>query len=123
MRPEHRFSGTLEQWDRAVFENAAYFTVVEFLRGTRPTVVQQHTTFADAVKAATPMPRVLIYAVTASERWALVPRDQWAALQGNTTARTDSRVRVCKGCGKGKGLATFNGEHWHPSCWRIARMK
>lgn len=134
MPPEHGFDKTQEVWERDVFQSAwasGYFTTFNYKADGSAEKLQQ-VSFAEAVEYARERRRCLIYAVTANERWALVPREQWA----QCLAFIHSGVwpvkpvgfpkvkRPCQYCGRTDGkLSQFGHVHAHPSCWRTHAMK
>src|ERR1700756_830147 len=74
---EHDFSLTEADWEAAVFDQAAFFAVIEFRHKRRYT---QWKTFPWAVRYAKPRTDAGLYAVTASGRFVLLERvvwDQW----------------------------------------------
>lgn len=80
---EHDFSVTRDQWEYAVFNNAAYFQAVLPIPGNHQ--VKKVKTFTAAVRAAQDWRdaygrTALIYAVTASGRSVCLDREAWPAL-------------------------------------------
>lgn len=76
VRPEHNFTGTLDEWEDALFGNAHHFNVYRrFGRGRSDT--KEFGTFPEAIADAGPDDRALVYAVTASERFFCVERKKW----------------------------------------------
>jgi hypothetical protein len=71
--PNESLTGTLEEWEEAVFRNADLFAVIRYPSKQRT----EHRTFAEAVAAAGDDQRALIYAVTAEGRYCCVPRHLW----------------------------------------------
>jgi len=77
--PEHRFNVKREEWEDAVFSNAAYFTV--FRRHGRFAINRENkpfATFPEAMNDALEDVQALVYAVTATERSVCLVRDKWA---------------------------------------------
>jgi hypothetical protein len=82
-QPEHDFTGTREDWEQKVFLNAAWFRIHRFLtNGEHDSLIVMD--FVEALKIAgyeiRHNRRVLIYAVTESERFVCLPQQQWSHL-------------------------------------------
>lgn len=82
-QPEHDFTGTREDWEQTIFLNAAWFRVHRFLsNGEHDSLTV--TDFVEALRIAgyemRHDRRVLIYAVTESERFVCLPQRQWLRL-------------------------------------------
>jgi hypothetical protein len=73
--PNESLTGTLEEWEQAVFQHASHFAVIRYPSRTRT----EHRTFAEAILVAKDDERALIYAVTSEGRFACVPRSKWVA--------------------------------------------
>lgn len=76
VRPEHNFTGTLDEWEERVFRNATHFNVYKRL-GRGNSESKELKTFPEAVEFAKRDPLFLVYAVTASERFFCVERKNW----------------------------------------------
>lgn len=82
MKREHQFGDdvTREKWERIVFEEADYFTCSVFY-GRRVFQTTKHPNFLEAVKTALETMRpAMVYAVAASGRNVLIPRQEWVKL-------------------------------------------
>lgn len=76
MRAEHNFSLKFNEWEPVVFDNAEHFRVVEFKgRGQRVSV--RFEDLPSALRAADPLLRACVYAVTKSGRSIVLDRAQW----------------------------------------------
>jgi hypothetical protein len=71
--PNESLTGTLEEWEEAVFRHADHFAVFRYPSKQR----DEYRTFAEAVAAAKDDQRALVYAITAEGRFCVVPRGQW----------------------------------------------
>jgi len=72
-------TGTMEQWEHAVFDNAAVFRVT-IMHGMRSHDIQDFIKFPDAVEyAEVNKPRVMLYAITPDQRHFCIPPKQWDA--------------------------------------------
>ena len=72
----HNFAQSIETWEAAVFDNAAYFSVF----AVRPRRRQQFPTFAEAldfIREQSDSRSYLIYAVTEAGRTMIPDRDKW----------------------------------------------
>lgn len=77
---ENTFTGTQGEWEDRVIANAAYFRLHRFIGQERSDC--EINTLAEAVGVAMeidaqPGKRVLVYAVAASGRSTLVPKEKW----------------------------------------------
>jgi hypothetical protein len=124
MRDEHDFKKhqTQESWDKAVFDNAASFSVFAKDIGKADDI---HA-FSDAVLLALSWGGgALIYAITASGRSTCIPRSTWSnLLHGRMRTRLRKGPIVCDICNKPGGKTiNIDSRHVHPSCWRTERLK
>lgn len=91
--PEHELTSlTRDEWERVVFEQAVYFTVIR-CRG-RIRERQEFKDFLAAIMEAVrgvqdPVP--MVYAVTASERSVMLPKAQWAQLLREYATRHEDK--------------------------------
>ena len=76
VRPEHAAGMKREDWDKVVFDNAEYFSVIE-LRSTPARKRTEFTYFPDAVEYAQDKTDACIYAITGSGRSAVLDRKAW----------------------------------------------
>jgi hypothetical protein len=75
------FTGNLEDWEERVFRTAVLFRVHRFY-GMGATDRAELTNFREALTMCAlelrkPGHRVMVYAVADTERWFLIPQDQW----------------------------------------------
>lgn len=88
MAREHQFADKdREEWEQIVFEEAEFFTVSRFMGRSYPGKfwTNRHPNILEAVKDAakgslTAISEPMLYAVAASGRNVLIPRERWVAL-------------------------------------------
>lgn len=131
MPKEHQFNKTGAEWELDVIAAATKggkFCTVTFRRaGSGNYTVTNHPTVDAAVSEAikhtneqvTPKPRCLVYAVSPTGRWVLIPPDKWRV--GAPVLKPTVPAK-CTGCGAAGSVKLIAGEPWHASCWRSSRL-
>ena len=97
---EHDFSGSSDDWEQRVFDNASHFNLDCFHdKGRHKSSVE---TFPEALTQAAiagdhpdmPNPRVLIYAVTLQGRFIAIPEKKWPAYLERWNAAHPTRKKT-----------------------------
>lgn len=73
----HNFMLNHDEWEYAVFQNAVMFSVVAFRDNGR--YRGDFDNLPEAIAAAAPHDRILVYAITKDGRSVLLQRDSWDA--------------------------------------------
>lgn len=98
-RSAHDFTQSYTDWEGAVFDNAAYFAVIE-LRGAqsrsagpRDRKYTKFRYFPWAVRYATPKPDACVYTVTQAGRFNFLDREKWDEWMTRWWSNRDDKKR------------------------------
>jgi hypothetical protein len=75
-RSEHDFRLKQDEWEAAVFDNAASFAVIELRQGRRPVTLVTTPKLSDAIEQAQ-LHSACLYAIGRSGRWVMLDREKW----------------------------------------------